>query len=127
MKKKYLKTFFSLKSNRKINTLVFEKMLSFHAKEYYPENNIYRNQYEDFNIDWNYIERDIHLENLKQDYENEIERENNNYRFVLVNDNIHFGGINVPLYYQIYLVKINNINLKYMYNHNKIKNKYIIK
>jgi hypothetical protein len=102
-------------------------MLSFHAKEYHPENNIYRNQYEDFNIDWNYIERDIHLENLKQDYENEIERENNYYRFVLVNDNIHFGGINVPLYYQIYLVKLNNINLKYMYNHNKIKNKYYIK
>ena len=99
-------------------------MLSFHAKEYHPENNIYKNKYDDLNIDWNYIERDIHLENLKQDYENEIERENNNYRFVLVNDNIYFGGINVPLYYQIYLIKINNINLKYMYNHNKIKIKY---
>ena len=77
-------------------------MLSFHAKEYHPENNIYRNQHEDFNIDWNYIERDIHLENLKQDYENEIERENNNYRFVFVNDNIHFGGLNVPLYQNVF-------------------------
>ena len=99
-------------------------MLSFYAKEYHPEKNIYRNEYEDFNIDWNNIERDIHLENLKQDHENEIERENRNYRSVFINDNIYFGGINVPLYYQIYLININNINLKYMYNHNKIKIKY---
>ena len=95
-------------------------MLSSFAKEYHPKNkNIIERD-----IDWKNIELDIHSENLRQDYENEIERENNKYRFVSINDNIYFGGINVPFYSQIYLIKINNINLKYMHIHNKIKNKY---
>ena len=46
------------------------------------------------------------------------------FQIQINNDNIYFGGINVPFYFQIYLIKINNINLKYMHIHNKIKNKY---
>jgi len=79
----------------------------------------------DDTIDWKIIERDIYLENLKQNYEDTLERANTHFNFVVCYDKFHFNGYNFILLQQNYIKHVEKINYDYLVQRDEIIKKTI--